>query len=78
METEGLLTIEQAATALKIKRRAVEIAIQRGYLAHVEVLGRRAILKSSLEDYRRLHPKGRPKKRSGEDNNISQNTKLLP
>lgn len=62
MNIEGLITIEQAALALGTTRRAVEVAMQRGHLPYVDVLGRRAIRASDLEIYRAEHPRGRPRK----------------
>jgi hypothetical protein len=73
MNVEDLINIEDAARQLGNTRRAVEIAMQRGKLAYVEVFGRRVILRSELEAYKQRNKLGRPRKRP-EDAQVGRET----
>ena len=68
METETLLTVQEAAALLGVHDNAVRIATKEGRLPFVTALGRKAIRRADLETYRIRtrpdgeKPMGRPKK----------------
>lgn len=73
MDTNELLTAEEAARIMGIKVTSVRTAMQEGRLPFVLLFGRRLIQHSDMQTYQeRAHPKGikprgRPRKISKEN-----------
>ena len=73
MDTENLLTVQQAARLLGVDDNAVRIATKEGRLPYTHALGRKVIHRADLESYRQRTQPGGAKSRgrpAGSKNNL--------